>query len=91
MRKLNYIWRLLMTGVAFSLFSIGGLLITLLACPVIRLLPGDAARRRERTQWLIHKLFGVFVGFMCTVGIMRLHLKNADALAEARGNRKSVV
>ncbi|TVO64103.1 lysophospholipid acyltransferase family protein [Denitromonas ohlonensis] len=85
MRKLNYVWRLLMTGVAFSLFSIGGLMITLLACPVIRLLPGDANRRRERTQWLIHKLFGVFVGFMCTVGIMRLHLKNADALAEARG------
>ena len=28
MRKLNYLWRLLMTGLAFSLFSIGGLAIT---------------------------------------------------------------
>ncbi|MBT0963227.1 lysophospholipid acyltransferase family protein [Denitromonas iodatirespirans] len=85
MRKLNYLWRLLMTGLAFSLFSIGGLAITLFAYPVIRLMPGGPARRRQRMQWVIHKMFGVFVGFMCTVGIMRLHLNNAEALANARG------
>ncbi|MFV0662572.1 lysophospholipid acyltransferase family protein [Denitromonas sp.] len=85
MRKLNYLWRLLMTGLAFSLFSVGGLAITLLAFPVIRLLPGGAQRRQRRMQWVIHKMFGLFVGFMCTVGIMRLHLNNAEALTNARG------
>ena len=85
MDKLNYAWRLAMTGVAFASFSLGGLLITLCVFPVIRILPGGDAARRDRTQWVIHSLFRLFTWFTCAVGIMRLHLKNAEALRNTTG------
>ncbi len=85
MAKLNYAWRLLMTGVAFASFSVGGLLITLCVFPVIRILPGGASARRDRMQRVIHTLFRVFIRLTCAVGIMRLHLKNAEALRSTPG------
>ncbi|MBI2380634.1 MAG: 1-acyl-sn-glycerol-3-phosphate acyltransferase [Gammaproteobacteria bacterium] len=83
--NLNYAWRVLATGWCFLSFSLGGLLMTLTVFPWIRLTSRDPELRLARTQRAIHRSFRFFIGQMCALGIMRVSLENAEALAEAEG------
>lgn len=80
MRAVNYYWRLLATAIAFSSFGIGGVLIPLLATPLLFLLPGDKARRQLRARRLIHYTFKAFVYFMRTLGILHWRSDHIEQL-----------
>ena len=79
-QKLNYIWRLFGTAMSFTLFGVGGVVIPLVAIPILLLIPGSRARRQQRSRWLVHQTFRVFIGFMKWMGVLRYHVAHGDAL-----------
>jgi 1-acyl-sn-glycerol-3-phosphate acyltransferase len=83
MDRLNYWWRLLATGGCFAAFGTGGMLLSGLIFPAMRLLPGRPDIRSRRAKFMIHTFFGIFVWLMRLLGIMRLDMHNAGALRKA--------
>lgn len=78
--RLNYLWRLFATGIAFTLFGIGGVLLPLLATPLLYLLPGGKPRRQVAARWLIHRLFLAFIHIMRLLGILSWRLEGKEKL-----------
>jgi 1-acyl-sn-glycerol-3-phosphate acyltransferase len=60
----TFLWRILVTGVCFVLFGIGGLILGLVVFPAVLLWPGKPARRRARTRGLVQLAFRAFVTVM---------------------------
>lgn len=85
MKGLSYGWRLLMTALAFSLFSEGALLLTLVVFPALRLVPNRNGRRQRLARAIIQRAFALFIGFMRLSGIMRLSMSGEGRLEQARG------
>ena len=82
---LNYAWRVLATGWCFLSFSLGGLLLTLTAFPLIRLCWWNADTRRDKTQAVIHHSFRFFIAQMCWLGVMSVELHGAERLRRLGG------
>lgn len=82
---LNYGWRVLATGWCFLSFSLGGVLLTLTAFPIINLCWRDADQRRDRAQRVIHQSFRFFIGQMIWLGVMSVELRNAERLRALNG------
>ena len=82
LKQVNYVWRLGVTGACFTLFGLGGSLLTALVFPPLRLLPGGEIGRNRRTQALIQRFFALLIGLLRGLGVMHLELRNADALRE---------
>lgn len=82
-KKLNYYHRLLVTGLSFLLFGIGGVLIGLLAYPI--LLCFDKQNRHLKGQKLIHLCFKLFAGFMRMVGIFSIEIRHLERLQRSDG------
>lgn len=83
---LNYCWRVVATGLCFATFSIGGLLLSLVAIPVISLLSADAADKRRRTRRLVHYILRFFMRMMTVLGVIEFDLADArKALREQHG------
>lgn len=82
LERMNYLWRLSVTGACFALFSIGGTLLTPVLFAPLGLLPGGEARRNRRAQALIQRFFALLIGVLRVLGIMRLELKGAELLRD---------
>src|SRR5262245_48631587 len=80
--SLRRAWRALRTGIAFTVFGLGAVLIGVVALPVLRLTsrrPGDLQRR---TQVLIHLSFRLFAWFMTVTGLIRVTWVGRERLRE---------
>lgn len=75
-----WLWRLVATGMAFTLFGIGSLLLRLLVFPPQRLIPGDTVDRQRRARWALNGTFRCFIRFMVRVGILTVDFKGAERL-----------
>jgi len=84
MAKLNYTWRLAITGLCFFGFSAGGALLSVLVFPPLYFLTRDPGRRHQRAQWVIHKFFGLLVAVLRHSGTMRLEVNGVEQLKDAR-------
>lgn len=82
--RINYLWRLLVTGLSFLFFSLGGSLMTLLLFVPLRFLPGGEAARNRRAQGLIQRFFALLIWVLRKLGVMELELHNVDRLRECR-------
>ena len=76
--RLNYYWRLAATGGCFAAFGIGGIILSIVAFPLLQLT--SRKTRTVRARWLIHKSFGLFMRIMESVGIMRFEVIGAEKL-----------
>lgn len=76
--RLNKAWRVVATGLAFSLFGIGGFLLPFLAVPVIFLLPGNALDRERRAKTAIHYTMRAFVEIMRGLGILTYSVESPE-------------
>ncbi|MTI11035.1 lysophospholipid acyltransferase family protein [Curvivirga aplysinae] len=85
MTNLNYLWRILGTGLCFCLFGLGGVVLTTLVFPVVNLTTKDATLRHERSQKLIHRTFRCFVFLLSGFGLFRFHLSGHEALKGLKG------
>lgn len=78
--RTNYYWRVFATGLSFLLFGIGGLIITVVAIPVIFLAGPD--RREALAKATLHIAFRLFVGIMHRLGVLTYEV---DRVAELKG------
>lgn len=74
-----YAWRLVATGISFTTFGAGGLLLGLLIFPVLNLLPGDRITRGRRT---VRRTFRLFIGIMRGLGLLTWELHDGNRLHE---------
>ena len=79
-RRLRRAWRVFASGSSFALFGVGGLLLGLIALPLLYLVPASRERRRIRARNLIGKAFAFFVGFMRVVGLIEVRVTGVDGL-----------
>lgn len=82
LERANYLWRLGVTGACFTLFGLGGSLLTALVFPPLRLLPGGETGRNRRTQALIQRFFALLMWILRILGVMRLDLHDAVKLRD---------
>ncbi len=75
-----YYWRLIATGLSFSLFGLGGLCLRVLVFPLLNLLPGNVLQRRTRSRTIISASFRLFIRFMCRTGIMTYYIEGHERL-----------
>lgn len=73
-------WRIVATGLCFSTFGLGGLLLRVLVFPLLRLMVWNRQRRALIAKWLIHQSFRVFVGLMATVGVISYEVRGREKL-----------
>lgn len=73
-------WRTCATGLCFSSFGLGGLVLRVLVFPVLALLPWSAARRKRICKDVVHYAFRLFVWLMCASGVIRCEVRNAERL-----------
>ncbi|MCK9467783.1 MAG: 1-acyl-sn-glycerol-3-phosphate acyltransferase [Porticoccaceae bacterium] len=79
-KHLNYLWRLVATAFCFVVFGVGGVLVPLVATPVLYLLPGTAADRQRRSRRLVHWLFRGFAHLMQGLGVMTWQVNGIEKL-----------
>ena len=79
-----YVWRLIATGIAFFIFGVGGVFLTLSVFPVIALAISDEQKRREKVQGLIHSSFRLFVRGLLAFGLIDLNISGRERLLSVR-------
>lgn len=84
LNTLNYYWRLLATALSFTVFGIGGVLVPLVATPIIHLTSKTPAERQRKARLLIHRTFLAFVHFMRLMGVLTWQLEHGDRLQRRR-------
>jgi 1-acyl-sn-glycerol-3-phosphate acyltransferase len=81
MRKLvDRGWRIVATGISFSLFGLGGLMLRVLVFPFLNLFIWDEERRTEAARSTIRLAFRAFIETMRVLGILRYDLRGLEKL-----------
>jgi 1-acyl-sn-glycerol-3-phosphate acyltransferase len=83
-RLVDRAWRLAGTGFAFAFIFAGGALAAATVFPVIGWRSADRADRSRRTQSAIRSILRFYVAMLQRLGLLRLEVVGADALASAR-------
>lgn len=81
---LNRLWRLLMTGFCFTLFGLGGLLLSLVWFNLLLLIVRDKNRRRRLARRSISASFRFFLAVAKGVGVLDYRIHGADILRSER-------
>jgi 1-acyl-sn-glycerol-3-phosphate acyltransferase len=76
----NRLWRILATGLCFSAFGLGGLVLRLVVFPLFVLVVRRPERRSALARATIRRLFRLFVGMMCAVGVCSLEVHGRERL-----------
>ena len=71
-----YYWRLFSTALSFSLFGLGGLLIGLVAFPLLQVSSTNAITRQHRARKLNHLAFRLFIWSMKSLGVLTYKIKD---------------
>ncbi|MFT7682487.1 MAG: 1-acyl-sn-glycerol-3-phosphate acyltransferase [Moritella dasanensis] len=81
-KALNYLWRLFATAICFSLFGIGGLILTVLVFPLQKLcIRGEQAQKRAARK-TVHYSFRFFIATMAFTRIFEFDLRDRAELAQ---------
>ena len=84
-RRLERLWRQFGAGVAFSLFGIGGLLLTMFVFPAINLVFRDRSQRAAAAQRMVHLTWKLFVWIIVVLGVIDFETQGADLLNGEKG------
>ena len=79
-----HIWRIMGSGLGFTLFGLGGLLVSLTIFPIIAGVIREPQRQRV-TRRFIQWLFRCFTGYLCRMRIIDLEVRGAEKLAQCKG------
>lgn len=79
-QRLNYAWRLVATGLSFTLFGVGGVIVPWIATPWIKLTSSSPAERQRRARLLIHRTFRFFIHTMRFLGVLTWDIKGEELL-----------
>lgn len=78
--QLNWLWRLVMTGLCFILFGIGGLLLSLVWFNLLLLIQRDIGRRRRLARRSISLSFRIFLWVARNVGALDYRIEGREIL-----------
>lgn len=78
-------WRLVATGAGFVIFGLGGIAMTVGVFPFVALATPSKPRRIQRTRFLIHLSFRVFVWLLETLGVFEVDVVGRKRLGSCRG------
>jgi 1-acyl-sn-glycerol-3-phosphate acyltransferase len=84
-RRLERLWRQLGAGIAFLLFGIGGLLLTVFVFPAISLIFRDRTRRAAAAQRMVHLTWKFFVWIIVMLGVIEFEMQGEDLLHQEKG------
>lgn len=73
-------WRVLGTGIAFAVFGVAALLLSLSLFPLLAVTARDAEAGSQRVQRAISQAFGLFMRLMRLLGLMSFEIRGASAL-----------
>jgi 1-acyl-sn-glycerol-3-phosphate acyltransferase len=79
-RQDAYYWRIVATGLCFTLFGLGGIVLGLLVFPVLRLLPGGKDKHRARALRTIQGAMRAFIYVMRSVGVLTYDFEGVSRL-----------
>ena len=79
-KRLNGYWRLFATGLSFTVFGLGGVLLWLIVFPLLNQLPGSPAEKSVRSKKCIHYCFYFFIGLMHRIGVMTYQITGLERL-----------
>jgi 1-acyl-sn-glycerol-3-phosphate acyltransferase len=82
LRRIDLIWRIVATGLAFAFIFAGGGLLAALVLPALALLPGDP---RARTRRVIRAAFRAYLAVLQGIRLLRLETEGLDRLAASGG------
>ena len=83
--SVNYVWRILATGFCFSVFGLGGIVLTCFVFPLQKLLIRNEQARQVRARHTVHIAFKCFVWLMNFLGVIGFHIKDSDKFKALRG------
>jgi 1-acyl-sn-glycerol-3-phosphate acyltransferase len=84
-QPLNRAWRLVMTGLCFALFGIGGLLLSTIWFNVLLITVWNNSRRRRIARCSIAASFRLFLTVTKGLGVLDYHIEGRDVLLKERG------
>jgi 1-acyl-sn-glycerol-3-phosphate acyltransferase len=79
-RRLDLAMRVVGTGVSFVSFGLGGVVLTALVFPLLRLLVRQPARLHRLSRSLIHHAFRFFIWEMKTLGVLTWEVHGVERL-----------
>jgi 1-acyl-sn-glycerol-3-phosphate acyltransferase len=82
---LDRAWRVIGTGLSFSLFGLGGLLLGVFVFPLLFVLYPQRPRRQAAARALISRLFRCFIAIMRGLGVLSHELRGAQHLDPGEG------
>ncbi|ACX90256.1 1-acyl-sn-glycerol-3-phosphate acyltransferase [Pectobacterium parmentieri] len=82
--RLNRLWRLMMTGICFAMFGVGGLLLSLVWFNVL-LIQRDTTRRRQLARRSISASFRLFLCSARRLGVLDYRIDGIETLQRDRG------
>jgi 1-acyl-sn-glycerol-3-phosphate acyltransferase len=80
----KYYWRWLATAFSFFIFGIGGILLPIIALPILYCLPATALEREAKAQALIHHTFRFYIQMMERMGVLSYELEGQEKLEYAQ-------
>jgi 1-acyl-sn-glycerol-3-phosphate acyltransferase len=79
-----YYWRIFATGLSFSLFGVGGLVLGLLVLPCVALITPNRLERTRRCRLLVHYSFRAFIGIMRGLGVLTYDISGRQNMSQQR-------
>ena len=80
--RINYAWRMFATALSFTLFGLGGILLSFTLFPLARLWGFVNRRPRDNLQYVMHASWRCFIHFMRITGILTWELRGGERLME---------
>lgn len=81
-KKLNWLWRLAMTGTSFFLFGVGSILMALFLFLPVHLVVRPRSKAERLCRKLVHYGFRLFIGFMYRTGVLKKELVHPAVLSQ---------
>ncbi|MGB0496316.1 MAG: lysophospholipid acyltransferase family protein [Kangiellaceae bacterium] len=85
-KKINHYWRIIATGICFSYFGIGALVLTLLVFPFQKLIYQNKSTQKKVARRTVHVTFKWFIAFMQCSGVFKFELDKVQPLKKLRGH-----
>jgi 1-acyl-sn-glycerol-3-phosphate acyltransferase len=78
--RLSRYWRVFATGLSFSMFGVGGLVLRLIVFPLLNLFVWQPRKRIVLARGVIRAAFRAFVWLMQTLGVLRYEIVGGERL-----------
>jgi 1-acyl-sn-glycerol-3-phosphate acyltransferase len=85
LRRINSYWRIFGTGLSFTFFGIGGLLLTVVVFPIVGIFERDALARQRTVQAIIQRTFKLFLWMIRGIGAADFEWVGMDKVKKDRG------